>query len=132
MENETNLSETRAETNENDLAGLLEERLRSFCRVVALDVYYTFLDYIPCSHEGDRVEGTIAQPARLNVWNATVVTFLKERERLGGHRKKMCKKIYAYYVTVADCKDVLVRLEGVEASKLYFAPVQFNSDSVIQ
>lgn len=64
--NETILSETRAEPPENDSSKLSNELLRLFGFNVALDAYYTFLEYNLFSEECDGVEGSIEQLARLD------------------------------------------------------------------
>lgn len=83
--NAISLSHTRAEATYNVSEKLSVERLELFAQDVALDIYYWGIDYTPCSDESDRLEGSIAQPAPLDLWIATVVTSLTEREMLGGH-----------------------------------------------
>lgn len=73
---------------------------------LALDVYYTVLDYAPRSYEDDRVEVSIAQLPRLETWIATVVNCLTERERREDYRQKMYANTYACYVTAAIGKLV--------------------------
>lgn len=62
--NAINLSETGAEATKEKSVVLSDERLRLFGHDGALDAFYTFLDYCPCSDESDGVEGSIAQSVR--------------------------------------------------------------------
>lgn len=55
-------------------------------RQVTFEKYYTFLNYIPCRNERDRVAESIVHVARLDTWNATVVICPKKLERQGGYR----------------------------------------------
>lgn len=80
------LSETRAESTEIISAEIQEERLRLFRHDVALDVYYTFHDYAPCSNEAERGEGSIEKIACFDAWISTMVAWLTEREKRGGHQ----------------------------------------------
>lgn len=75
----------RAEAIENVSTDLSEEHLRLFGQEAALGVFYTFLDYIPCFDEGDRVESRIARPAGLDAWIAAVEICLTERQSRQGH-----------------------------------------------
>lgn len=72
-----------------------EERLRLLKRDVALDVYYEFIDFTPCSDDGDGVDGSIAQLACLDAWMETVVTYLPERERQKSTNKS-CTQIHTH------------------------------------
>lgn len=75
------MSETRAETTDSVSAELLVERLRLFGLDIAINVYYTSLNYTPCRDDSDRVEGSIAQLTHLDAQIAKVATWLTEWER---------------------------------------------------
>lgn len=87
--------ETSADPTDKIYAGLLEPQLRLFEHDVASNVNHTFLDYTPCSDEGDREEGNHMQPAHLGTWIATAVTCLVGLEKRGG-RRKIYMQIYTY------------------------------------
>lgn len=96
-----NLSGTCAEATGNDSAELPDECLQLFGHGVALDIYYTFLDYTSCGNESDRVESSTAQLAHLDAFIATVMTFLTKPEKRGGSRQKIYADTYSSYVNTA-------------------------------
>lgn len=129
------MSKKRTGATANDSVELSEIRLQRFGLDVALNAYYTFLNYAPFSEEGNRVEGSIVQVARLDAWIATVATCLIERERRGYHRQKIYADTYKSRETAA-IRQVVGRassfLKSRHTDKIYFAPAQFNSNFVVQ
>lgn len=87
----------RAEIIDNVSAEDFDGHLWLFGSNVAFDIYYTFFDYNTYTYEGDRVGSITTQPARLNAWTATVMNYLTELERRGGHRRKMYADTYTSY-----------------------------------
>lgn len=77
--NVSSLSETRAKAIDIVSAEVQEESQRLLGHDVASVVYHTFLDYTVCSDVGGKKEDSIAQPAHLDAWIATVETCLKEQ-----------------------------------------------------
>lgn len=94
-------SEKLAEATDNVPAERLEKRQEPFEHDVVLGVCFTPFDFTPCGDKGDRVEISITQRARLDAWNATVMTCLTEWEGQKGHRQKVYADIFLFYVTVA-------------------------------
>lgn len=54
------------------------ERLHIFSNDLAVDVYYTFLDYKPSSSDSIAIEGSVTQLGRLDAWIAAALTCLTQ------------------------------------------------------
>lgn len=129
ISNTFNSSETLAEATDHKSVEFLEESLWLFENEIALDVYYTFLDYNSCSFEYIWAEGSIEQLAGFDAKIAMAMTFLMEWKRQKCHQQTMYKD------TCTSDKTALLRmllgrvgmfLEAWEPHKLFTTPVQYN------
>lgn len=73
--NVTYFSRNRADAWDIVSADPLENNLQWYEQDVALDAYFSFLEYTLDSDEGDRVAGSTAHLAFLDAWTETLKTY---------------------------------------------------------
>lgn len=62
-----------------------------FCKSVSVNVYYTFLDYLPLKSKKYTVSGSIMKHALHDALAASVLTVLGQEEKRNGNRKEVYK-----------------------------------------
>lgn len=89
-------------------AGKNVEEFIPFCNEVEKQLLQDFLQYNPKRKNGSYVEGILMSITKLGDWVATMVRYLPEREKLGGHRQGEYYDTYGIMVYTA--KNQIVRM----------------------
>lgn len=94
-----------------------------------------FVDYAPCSNEGDVVEGIIAYQTLFDGRIATVVTCLTELKWQEGHRKMLYADTFASYVTEPIrqfVKHFGMLFKSEQTKKVFMTPAQYSMDCFVR